>query len=69
MSNLEKLLKLANGFNKKEVSAIDNGFIEDCIESNLLDLARDFLMNVYQMTLTEAIAHVGKVMQKKVEIS
>lgn len=68
-NDFKDILKVFEVFNeKKEVSAMDNGFIASCIEEGELDLARQFLMNIYKMTLQDAIIHVGKVMQKKVPI-
>lgn len=70
----QMILMLENGSfgifptSEEKVSAMDNGFIQSCIEMNELGLANNFLQNVYKMSFSEAIEHVAKVMKKTVEI-
>lgn len=54
---------------KKEVSSIDNGFIESCNDIGDLGFARQFLQQIYDMTLQESIEHIAKVLRKKVVIT
>ena len=73
MSSIDDIInatkEFSNVLGKKKVSAIDNGFIASCIEMDETGLASKFLQDIYKMSLSEAVVHVGKVMQKKVEIS
>ena len=59
--NFEHLLK-GGMFEEKEVSEMDNGFIESCLELGSMDIALVFLQRVYKMTVMQSIKHIRKVL-------